>query len=132
MACVRRVGLIVNYARVAIYENSNPGRAGKHAREAIDVAQRMRKLKTQFNTHPGYGIPSGYFEATGKDHCTPFDRDCKKILDGFASKFRSDIGLGRDSYVSKFSSTKWFELPNAEKSKHTLGNCIRCNIFQTK
>ncbi len=125
MACCRRVALIANcgYARVSIYENSHPGRTGQHARKTIDVPRRMRKFSEQFSTHPGYGIPSGYFEGSGKDNCSQFDQ---KILDGFGSKFRSDIGLCRDSYVSIFSSQKWFELPNAEKNKHTLGNCNRC------
>lgn len=91
MACVRRVALAVNggYARVSIYENSNPGRTGKHARETIDVSQRLVKFKSQFSTHP-YGIPSEYFEVCGKSKCSQFDRDCKKVLDSFASKFRSE------------------------------------------
>ena len=128
MACIRRVALIVNcgYARVSIDENSNPGLTGQHARKTIDVSRRMKRFKDQFSTHPDYGIHSSYFDETGKDHCTPFDRDCKKVLDGFSSKFRSDIGVSRESYVAQFSSIKWHELPNAEKSKHTLGNCNRC------
>ena len=58
---------------------------------------------------PNYGIPDNYFEQNHKDGTSQFD-NCNKILDGFASKFRTDINMGRDSYISRFFSGK---LPTA-------------------
>ena len=42
MACVRHAALAFNceYARVCIYENSNPKRTGPNARDTIDISKR--------------------------------------------------------------------------------------------
>ena len=124
----RKASLIVNcgYARVAIYENSNPSRTGRHARHDIDFQNRAETFKTQFSTHCTYGISDDYFTPTGKDHRSPFDRDSTKILDGFSSKFRDEIGYSRESYLQNFSVQKWSALPSSEKTQHTLSNCKKC------
>lgn len=127
MPTIRQVALIVNcgYARVCIYNNSVTT-AGRHARHTIDKKARSNNFKFQFSTCSSYGIPDGYFDSQDKHNQTQFDRDCSKILDGFKSKFRSDIGLGRDRYLQTFSFSKWAELFSIEKSQHTLGRCNRC------
>lgn len=91
----RKVALVVNcgYARFSIYMNSNPSRSGQQARQTIDIQQRATHFKTQFNTCLSYGIPNNYFEASGKDRISQFDRDCNKILDGFKSNFAVTLDL---------------------------------------
>lgn len=127
---IRRPSLIVNcgYARVCIYQNSDPSRNGRNARQNIDIEQRSDKFRSQFSTVlPTYGVPDGYFEPTaGKNHCSQFDRDCVKILDGFRSKFRSETGLSREVYHHEFSLLNWSQLPPLEQTQHTLSNCTRC------
>lgn len=116
MSCIRKVSLIINcgYARTCIYENSGT---------ANDTAMNFR---SRFSAYPEYGFPEGYFEAKGKENFSQFDRDSSKILTSFKSKFRTDIGLDRSSYLSTFSLKKWLELPAVEKKRHTLSNCTRC------
>ncbi len=123
MPCICKVALIVNcgYARVCIYENSDP-RNGR-IRKTIDTQKRLANFKSQFSTYPAYGIPTRYFEAAGKGSKCQFDRDCDKILDGFNS---ADIGLHRNSYLFTFSLANWSALPSTEKKEHTLSNCTRC------
>lgn len=125
MSCLRKVALLVNcgYARVCIYENSDPGSRGQHARQAIDTQKRLNTFRSQFDTYPEYGIPSDYFDVRGM--VTQFDRDCNTILDSFV-KFRNDIKVPKKSYLVKFSASEWSKLPNAEKEQHTLSNCKRC------
>lgn len=125
---IRRPSLVLNcgYARVCIYENSDPKRNGRNARQDIDIACRCEKFQSQFGTLPTYGVPQDYFTPTGKDRNFPFDRDCTKILDGFRSKFRGDMGLSRESYLLEFSVEKWYELAQSEKKQHTLSSCTRC------
>lgn len=128
MPSFRKTSLIVNcgYARVLIYRNSNPTRTGRNARQNIDFTERSDTFKAQFSTYPNYGIPDGYFTPTGKDNCSPFNRDCVKILDGFRSKFRDDMRLSREAYLQEFSLLKWSNLPSSERMQHTLSNCKRC------
>ena len=116
MDCVRRVALSVNcgYARVCIYQNSNPQRTGKYARQSIDVAKRQTAFKEQFSST--YSFTEDYFSVRSKN-TTQFDRDCNKILDGFKSKL---------SYLNTFSYSKWCELPITERRQHSLSNCVRC------
>ncbi len=124
MACVRQVSLIVNcgYARGCIYENSNPKRTGQHARQTIDTAKRLTNFTGQFNST--YCFPEGYFNVSGKDNMTQFDRDCNKILDGFKSKFP---GVGdKESYLDTFSRSEWCKLSVAERKRHSLTKCARC------
>lgn len=125
MACIRKVALIVNcgYARACIYENS---RNGRKSRKTIDSQKRLANFKLQFGTHSEYGIPIRYFEAIGRDNICQFDRDCNKVLDGFKSKFRDEVAMNRDSYLSTFSLAKWSALPSTEKNRHTISNCVRC------
>ena len=127
MSCIRQVSLIVNcgYARVCIYENSNPGSKGARARQDIDKPKRLNSFRSQFGPHPQYKIPDGYFEVNGKG-TTQFDRDCNKILDSFVKYRNVDIQFTKNSYLMNFSSSKWSKLPIAEKAQHTLGNCKRC------
>lgn len=127
MVFIRQPSLIVNcgYARVSIHKNSNPDRTGRNARKNIDVSNRANHFRSQFDGCPSYGIPDGYFEPTGKNNFSQFDRDCNKILDGFLQKFR-EIGHTRESYLQMFSFVKWSQLPDSEKAKHTLSNCLRC------
>lgn len=127
MACIRRVSLIVNcgYARVSIYENSNPARNGRNARQTIDTTERLTEFKAQFSTHQ-YGFPDDYFEPHIKDP-SMFDRDCSKILKSFSLKFRSECGFSRETYLQTFSSLKWSHLPASEKKQHTFSNCVRCS-----
>lgn len=85
------------------------------------TSKRATKFREQFNT---YSFPSDYFEISGKDNITQFDRDCNKILDSFKSKFL--IGGDRAKYLETFSIEKWCELPVVERNEHTLSNCVRC------
>ena len=103
MDCIRRVALIANcgYARVCIYENSDPKRNGRSARQTIDIAKRQAKFKEQFSSTFSY--PDGYFDKRSKD-ATQFDRDCTKILDGFKPKFLK--GGDKETYLSLFSKKK--------------------------
>ena len=124
MACVRRVALIVNcgYARVCIYQNSNPQRTGKHARQTIDTSKRIINFRQQFSAI--YRFPDGYFDVRDKNNMTQFDRDCNKILDGFKSKF--PVVGNRESYLNTFSYSKWCELSVNERKQHSLSKCARC------
>ena len=124
MACVRRVSLVINcgYARVCIYENSNPERMGRHARQTIDTSERMSKFKEQFSA--SYSFPEGYFNESGQNKKSPFDRDCNRILDGFSMVFPTKCE--KKSYISTFSDSKWRELPVAERKLHSLSKCVRC------
>ena len=80
----------------------------------------------QFSTHPCYGIPDNYLEQFDKKNKSQFDRDCERVMGGFRSKFRADVGQNRDFYLSTFSLEKWLALPLAEKNNHTLSNCVGC------
>lgn len=119
MACIRKTALIVNcgYARACIHKNS---RNGRKSRQTIDTQKRLANFKLQFGAHPEYGIPIRYFEEIG--NCQ-FDRDC---MDGFKSKFRDELAMNRDLYLSTFSLAQWSALPSTEKKGHTLSNCVRC------
>lgn len=126
MSCIRQVALVINcgYARACIYNNSMPTRTGRYARQEIDTQTRLTRFRSHCSTYSD--IPEGYFEARFKDNWSQFDRDCSKILDGFKSKFRSEIGLSRQSYLQAFSLSKWSELSSTEKNQHTLSKCTRC------
>ena len=108
MACVCQFALAVNcgYARVCIYQNSNPQRSGQYARQSIDRSNRATNFKEQFGGT--YCFPEGYFTTIGKKNMTQFDRDCNKILDGFQSKF--PVGADKEGYINTFSRSKWCEL----------------------
>ena len=123
MASFRQVALVVNcgYARVSIYQNSNPDQRGRHARQSIDTTRRATKFREQFST---YCLPESYFKVSGNKNTSQFDRDCKRIVDGFKSKF--PFGTNRDSYLATFSNSKWYELSVEERKRHSLGNCVRC------
>ena len=112
MACVRHIPLAVNcgYARVCIYQNSNPNRKGKHARQTIDTSKRVTNFREQFGGT--YCFPEGYFDVSGKK-LPQFDRDCNKILDGFKSKFL--VGADKETYLDTFSHSNWCELCEGEK-----------------
>ena len=127
MDCIRRPALTVNcgFARVSIYENSNPDRCGRYARSTIELSNRIDTFKSQFSAHHGYGIPANYFQATlGKDNLSQFDRDLNKILDGFIKPFPHEYS--RDAYLATFSSQKWSQLTPTEKDQHSLSKCRRC------
>ena len=68
MDCIRKVSLFVNcgYARVSIYDNSNPGARGRQARQTIDTHKRVDTFRRQFGTHPEFEIPASYFDLNGK------------------------------------------------------------------
>ena len=121
MSCIRRVSLVINcgYARVCVYQNSNPHRVGQHARQFIDIPKRAINFRTQFST---YHFPENYFKESGKNRTTQFDRDCNKILDGFKAKFSGR--MDRESYLTNFSHSKWCELPAEEK------NNIQCQVVK--
>ena len=128
MSCIRTVSYIINcgYARVTIYENS-PTQRGCHGRKSIDSKQRAFNFRSQFSDCPNYGIPSDYFEPRGKDGSSQFDRDCQKILNGFTSlKWPSNSKIDRETYLMKFSSTKWSELSTTEKAMHSMTQCSHC------
>lgn len=124
MACIRRVSLIIScgFARVSIYENSNPDRTGPHARH-IDISRRATNFRGQFSI---YSFPDNYFEVRGKDKTTQFDRDCTKILDSFKLKFRAGGRGDGQKYLDTFSRARWHKLPVVERKEHSLSNCIRC------
>lgn len=128
MACIRKPSLTVNcgYARVCIYENSTLSRTGRNARQTFDATERAQTFQTQFSTYQNYSIPDRYFEPKFKDNSSQFDRDSDKIIGGFRMKFRSIYSGARDSYLHEFSSMKWSELTDIEKSQHTSSNCTRC------
>ena len=122
---MRHVALAFNcgYARVCVYQNSNPERTGQNARETIDISKRCKKFREQFSST--YGLPDRYFTAkSSKDNKTQFDRDCCKILDGFKSKFLA--GGNRELYLNVFSHSKWSQLSADESKKHSLGKCAGC------
>ena len=127
MSCVRRVPLRVNcgFARVCIYENSNPGRTGRNARRQINSTEREEKFRSQFRAHPNFGIDEDYFQLRDKNNNSPFERDCNKILDYFQKKFRGGR-QSKDCYLETFSSLKWSQLPDLEKNFHTYSNCRQC------
>lgn len=101
----RQTALQVNcgYARVCIYENSNPGARGQLARKTVNPQKRLDTFRSTFETYPEYGIPEEYFVSDGK--LTQLDRDSNIILDNFV-KFRKDIRVPKQSYLSKFSSSQ--------------------------
>ena len=77
-------------------------KTGRYKRSSIDTQNRALNFRAQFSMCPKYGIPENYFECSRKDGTSQFDRDCNKILDGFASKFRTDMNMDRDSYLKNF------------------------------
>ena len=105
------------------YENSEPERTGPNARQSIDTDKRARAFRQQFST---YSFPDKYFEVSGKDGTTQFDRDCDRILDSFKSKFLAGAQDDRKGYLDTFSLAKWHELPVAERKQHSLSNCVSC------
>ena len=126
MAFVSHVPLSFNcgYARVCIYQNSNPKRTGQNAQETIDTSKRMQKFREQFSS-TYHHLPDSYFTIeTRKDNMTQFDRDCQKILAGFKSKFLA--GGDRETYLNTFSQSKWYQLSVEERKQHSLAKCVRC------
>ena len=126
--CIRTVSYILNcgFARVNICENT-PTQKGCYGRLNIDNNDRTRKFRIQFSDHPGYGIPENYFEPTGKDKKSQFERDSDKVIDGFRKlKWPSGCAVDKEAYIRKFSSGRWSELPTKEKHMHTMSNCARC------
>ena len=97
---------------------------GQKARETIDTLKRATSFKEQFSKT--YSFPENYFDVSGRYSKTQFDRDCDKILDGFKSKFLAGFRGDRQGYLDTFSVAKWYHLPVAERSKHSLSNCVRC------
>lgn len=81
MSNLRRAPLVLNcgHALVSVYQNSNPAHIGRNARRNIDFAQRLDAFMSQFSTYPNYGVPVGYLDPKGKDHCSLFDRDCRRF-----------------------------------------------------
>ena len=119
------IAYVVNcgYARVCIYENSNPDRGtGRKARQDIDISKRSTHFRERFTGT--YSFPEGYFDVADKNGKTPFNRHCDKILDGFGAKFLA--GGTRESYVTTFSHSNWCKLPVVERKKHTMGKCKAC------
>ena len=104
------------------YENSNPERMGRHARQTIDTSERISKFKEQFSA--SYSFPEGYFNESGQHKKSQFDRDCNRILDGFGKQFPTECE--KKSYISTFSDSKWRELSVAERKLHSLSKCSRC------
>ena len=129
MSAIKYVSLQVNcgYARVNIYTNSRKTNMGCLARKGVDRGRRALSFKSQFNGFPEYGIPEQYFDENSSSRLSPFDKACDKILDGFTSKWRSDLEVNREAYLTKFSLEKWADLTDTEKRRHTLGNCGRCS-----
>ena len=68
MLCIRAVALTVNcgYARVSMYEYSNPAKIGQHKRSSIDTQNRALNFQAQFSMCLNYGIPVNYFEQNHK------------------------------------------------------------------
>lgn len=126
MSVIRHVSDMINcgYARANIYDNS-PTQRGCNGRENIDIMERARKFRSQFNDCRDYGIPEGYFEPRGKDGTSQFDRDCSKILNGFTT-LKWPRSTDKEAYLAKFSTKNWSELPTAEKGTHTMSKCVRC------
>ena len=119
-----QVALSINcgYARVCIYQNSNPNRSGPNARMSIDTTQRAANFRAMFDSDNH--LPEEDFSVRGRKNMTKFDRHCDKILDCYRLKFRR--GGDRQSYLDTFSHSKWCELPDSEKEMHSISKCIRC------
>ena len=118
---IRQVALVINcrYARVSIFDNSNPKERGRYAR-LIDTKQRATKFREQFGST--FSLTDPYFKVSDKKSTSQFDRDCKKIMDGFSGKF--PVNTDRKTYVKTFS--EWGKLSLEEKKKHSLSSCDRC------
>ena len=129
MSAIKYISLQVNfgYARVSIYANSSQTQRGCLARKGIDREKRALAFKSQFGACPQDGIPDHYFNRNHHTGYSAFDKTCKKVLDGFKFKWRSDHEIDRDNYLTRFSVEKWSDLINADKQCHTLGNCRACS-----
>ena len=121
MSAIKYISLQVNfgYARVSIYANSSQTQRGCLARKGIDREKRALAFKSQFGACPQDGIPDHYFNRNHRTGYSAFDKTCKKVLDGFKSKWRSDHEIDRDDYLTRFSVEKWSDLTNADKQCHT-------------
>ena len=117
---IRQVSLIVNcgYARVSVYENSDPSHRGRKARQNINIAQRLERFRSQFSTHSTYCIPDGYFTPTHKDCSSQFDRDCSRISDGFRMTGADPGGLDWLERAPSFQGT-----PTTTGQSSTLQQC---------
>ena len=78
----------------------------------INREQRMRTFRLQFSS---CRILDGYIDPKGREDLSQFDRDCDKLVKAFKSKWPTGFDIHKEEYLTKFSNTKWSELPNAEK-----------------
>ena len=87
----------------------------------VDAGERYRELfnSAQFVLGETFFTPASPLGGTSQ-----FDRLCKKVRDAFMHGFRSSAV--KERYVKAFSSEMWEELAIAEKSRHSLSNCVAC------
>ena len=117
---IRHVSLTVNcgFARVAIRELTPCNR------KSLKLDDRTSKFQSLYKGYK-FAIPDDYFICKcGKKHQSQFNRDCEKILKGFATKWHPHNA--RKEYEQHFSISKWNALSAADKSSHTLSNCTAC------
>lgn len=69
---------------------------------------------------PHFVAASAYFDKVGTATVSLFERHVSKVKWAFKHGFRSIA----PKYVSAFSTAKWKALPAAEKSRHSLSNCV--------
>ena len=117
---IKPISLNVNcgFARVAIQELTS------RDRKCLKLEERASKFQSLYTGYQ-YAIPDDYFvHKYGKKHQSQFNRDCEKILKGFANKWHPHNA--RKEYEEKFSISNWHALSAADKSSHTLSNCTAC------
>ena len=105
---IKPISLNVNcgFARVAIRELTPCDR------KCLNHEERASKFQSLYTGYQ-YAIPDDYFTCKyGKKHHSQFNRDCEKILKGFANKWHPHNT--KKEYTEKFSISTWHALSAAE------------------
>ena len=97
------------FARVAMFELKDT--------QPVDRAAQYKSL------FPNFKFQDYYFRSRTSGSST-FDDNCKAIVRTINKKWTE---LGKERYLSFFSSTNWRLLTDTSKEKHSLASCDGCS-----
>ena len=86
--------------------------------------KRASEFHELFKDCPNYGIEESYFDNIGTNDSL-FNRHCSKIIDSWQKKWHPKES--RLDYERTFTVSKWKELPNDKKQRHTLSCYHQCH-----
>ena len=105
------------YARTAIRELSSSKR-----RQHVDKTQRAQQFTKTFDL-PSFSLTEEMF-TPHNNYLAQFDRHCEEILNCFSKKWHP--ASKRLEYMDTFSISRWKELPDSDKRKHSVSCCRGC------